>query len=325
MDNQLRSRFIGTIVGFAIGDALGMPAEFLTRDQIERYYDSKITDFRKAHPGHASEFLPQGSYTDDTQMMLATAECLIECGKMDPARQAEAMLSWYSNSSPHRTAMRANLRACKHLAAGRPWTKSGVFSGGCGAAVRMPPLGLLLFRNPDALIRAALDACNITHTDQRARASSVTVAYLIARLIQSTERCLAGDQILETADRVADIDADMSAMLRWVTQIVHLPPEEALFEIGTSSDSLEAIPAAAYCFLKYPRDYAKAVLTAVNGGDAADSIGALTGGFVGAFAGVEAIPQRWRKEIENADVLLGVGESLAALADSEVHATVARR
>jgi ADP-ribosyl-[dinitrogen reductase] hydrolase len=313
---ELTSRFSGTVVGFAVGDALGMPAEFLTRDQIRRYYGKPITGFLQAHPGHASDFLPPGSYTDDTQMMLVTAECLVECRKMDPARQADALLSWYQNTAPHRAPMRANVRACKHLLAGKPWCKSGVFSSGCGAAVRMPPIGLLFFRQPDALVHAALENCMITHTDPRARASAVAVAYLTARLVSSNDRCSPGDQVLETADRVAPLDGDMAAMLRWVTQIVHLPPEEALFEIGTSSDALEAIPAAVYCFLKHPRNFPGAVLAAVNAGDASDSIGALAGGLVGALTGIETIPEQWRQEIENADVLAGMGDTLAEIADA---------
>jgi ADP-ribosyl-[dinitrogen reductase] hydrolase len=314
---ELASRFVGAIVGFAVGDALGMPAQFLTRNQIRRYYGKPIANFQKAHPGHASDFLPEGSYTDDTQMMLVTGECLIESGRMDPARQAEALLSWYLNTERHRTPMRANIRACKHLAAGKGWTRSGVFSSGCGAAVRMPPVGLLLLSNPEALVKAALDDCTITHTEPRARAGAVAVACLIARLAQMTAKCSPGDQVLETADRLAPIDQDMAAMLRWITQITHLPPEEALFEIGTSADSLEAIPAAVYCFLKFPQQYEHAVLAAVNGGDAADSIAALTGSFVGAMCGIEVIPENWRSEIENADVLIGTGRSLAAMIPAE--------
>ncbi len=310
---DITSRFLGSIIGFAVGDALGMPAEFLTRDQIKRYYGKPISGFTKAHPGHACDFLPAGSYTDDTQMMLATAESVIECGKMDAARQADALLSWHLNTSPHRAPMRANVRACKHLLAGRPWSKSGVFSSGCGAAIRMPPLGLFHFRQPDALVHAALENCQITHTDPRAKAAAAAVAYLIARLVQADGRCSPGDQVLETADRVASLDGDMSAMLRWVTQIVHLAPEQALFEIGTSSDALEAIPAAVYCFLKHPRHYQGAVLAAVNAGDASDSVGALAGSMVGALTGIEAIPDQWRSELENGDILMGVAENLAAL------------
>lgn len=314
---EIRSRFAGTIVGFAVGDALGMPAQFLTREQICRYYGKTISTFVKAHPGHASDFLPQGSYTDDTQTMLATAECLIECRKMDPARQADALLSWYLNTAPHRTPARANLRACKHLSTGRAWTKSGVFSGGCAAAVRMPPVGLFFYRCPEALVRATIDNCTITHTEPRARAAAVAVSYLIGRLVQTSNQSLPGDQVLETADRITPIDPDMAGMLRWVTQIVHLAPEEALFEIGTSSDAIEAIPAAVYCFLKHPRQYTAAVTAAANGGDAADSIAALTGSFVGAAAGLEAISKHWREEVENRELLLDVADSLADIVCTE--------
>src|SRR2546430_17291089 len=101
--SELASRFVGTILGFAVGDALGMPAQFLTPSQVRRYYGKPISGFTRAHPGQASDFLAEGSYTDDTQMMLATAECLIECRKLDPARQADALLGWDLNPVSHRT------------------------------------------------------------------------------------------------------------------------------------------------------------------------------------------------------------------------------
>jgi ADP-ribosylglycohydrolase len=310
---ELRDRCVGTIVGFAAGDALGMPAEFLSREQIRRYYGKPISGFLKAHPGHASDFLPEGSYTDNTQTMLATAECLIECKRMDPARQVDALLSWHQNAVPHRTPSTANLRACGHLLCGRPWNKSGVFSSGCTAAMRMIPIGIFYNQSPEELTRAALDNCIITHNEPHARAAAVGVAYLIARLLQSDERSRPADQVLETADHIARLDENLAAMLRWTTQITHLPPEEALFEIGTSSDAIETVPAAVYCFLKHPRNYLGAVLPAVNAGDATDSIGALTGSLVGALAGIQAIDKQLLSGLENADVLVGVGENLAEL------------
>jgi len=310
---ELRNRCVGSMVGFAAGDALGMPAEYLSREQMRRYYGKVISGYIKAHPGHANDFLPEGSYTDNTQTMLATAECLIECRKMDPARQADALLSWYQNTVPHRTPSTASMRACRHLAHGRPWNKSGVFSSGCSAVMRMIPIGLFFNRCPEELTRAALEDCLITHNEPRARAASVSVAYLIARLLQSDERSWPADQVLETADHIAHLDEDLAGVLRWTTQITHLPPEEALFEIGTSSDSIEAVPAAAYCFLKHPKNFAGAVLPAVNAGDAATSIAALAGSFVGALMGEQAIDKQFVRGLENSDVLIGVGESLAEI------------
>lgn len=303
-------RFKAAFLGFAIGDALGMPAQFLTPDQIRKYYGGKIRDFVAAHPGHASDFLPAGAFTDETQLMLATAECLVECGKADPARQADALLAWYTDTSPHRTPMRANMRACKRLAHGRPWNRSGVLSSGCGAALRMPPVGLFLHQEPDLLVRAALEIAAITHAETRAKGAAVAVACLVARLLQRAEHSLPGDQVLETADRVQPLDADTAAMLRWITQIVHLPADEALFEIGTSADAIEAVPAAVYCFLKHPSNFSAAVLDAVNAGDASDSIGALAGCLVGCWSGMQAIPEPWREAVESGDLLIGVAQNL---------------
>lgn len=310
---EMRSRCVGIIVGFAVGDALGMPVEFLSREEIRRQYGKDISGFMKAPPGHASDSLPSGSYTGNTQTLLATAACLIECGKMDPARQADALLSWYRNSIPHRTPCSANVQACKHLSTGKPWNKSGVFSSDSQVTSRMPPIGLLFHRKPQLLTRAALDNCIITHNEPHAKAASVAVAYLISRLIQSDERSRPSDQILETADYISHMDKDLAGLLRWTTDIIDLPPDEALLEIGTGSDVLEALPAAVYCFLKYPRDFCSAVFSAVNAGDASDTVGALTGCFVGALAGSPAIHNRWLNGVENADVLIGVSEGLAEL------------
>lgn len=311
----LKDRCIGAIAGFAIGDALGMPAEFLSREQIGRYYGKPIVDFIGAHPGHANDSLPPGSYTDNTQTMLAIAECLIECKRMDPAKQADSLLSWYLNTVPHRAPSTSNIQACKHLSMGRPWNKSGVYSSGNAAAMRMTPIGIFFHQSPETLTRAALDNCIITHTEPRALAASLSVAYLTARLLQSDEHCWPADQVLETADCIAHLDEDFAAVLRWTTQITHLPPKEALFEIGTSSDAIETVPAAIYCFLKHPGDFSGAVLAAVNAGEAADSIGALAGSFIGITSGFSAIDQKWLESVENADVLMGVGENLAKLVD----------
>jgi len=311
--DELKSRCVGVVAGFAVGDALGMPVEFLSRDQIQLYFDKDITCFMQAPPGHASAFLPSGSYTDNTQTLLVTAECLIECKKMNPARQADALLSWYQNIVPHRTPSSANVCACKHLSAGKPWNKSGVFSCESKVTSRMPPIGLLYHRDPQMLTRAAMDDCSITHNEPHAKAACVGVAYLIARLVLSDERSRPADQVLDMADYISHLDKDLAGLLRWTTEIVDLSTEEALFEIGTSSDVLEALPAAIHCFLKYPRDHSGAVFAAVNAGDATDIIGALAGCFVGAFDGSTSIDRQWLGEIENSDVLIGVGENIADL------------
>jgi ADP-ribosyl-[dinitrogen reductase] hydrolase len=312
---NFHDRCKGGILGFAVGDALGMPTEFLSREQIQRYYRKPISDFIQAHPGHANDSLPPGSYTSNTQTMLVTAETLLECGRMDPARQAEAMLAWYQNTSPHRTPSMAILRACKHLAMGKPWNKSGVFSSGCSAAMRTVPIGIYCHRNPDTIARAALDNCMITHTEPRARAAAVSVAYLASRILQSDDYSMAGWQVLETADYIARFDEVLAAVLRWTTQIVHLPPEEALFELGTSSDAIEVVPAAIYCFLKFPGDFSRAVLAAANAGEASNAIAALAGSFVGLLSGASVIDERWRHTVENADIMIGIGEHLAGQID----------
>ena len=75
----------------------------------------------------------------------------------------------------------------------------------------------------------------------------------------------------------------------------------ALRKIGTSGWVVHTVAAAAYCFLASPRDFERSVIAAVMGGDDADTTAAVTGAISGAFNGEEAIPARWREQVERGD------------------------
>jgi len=250
---ELKNRFSGAIVGFAVGDALGMPAQFLSRDQILRYYGKPISNFLKAHDGHASDFYSR-FYTDDTQMMLVTAESLIEQRKMDPARQAEAILSWYSNTIPHRTPARAI----------------------CELANISPPVDHGQKAESSAADVTQLDACLLSaffimrirklwferhwkpvpsHIPNLVPSRSSCRCLFSRQIVQITEKCSAGDQVLETADRIASIDSDMAAMLRWITKLciflqkkrcLKLAPVPMQLKLSSSSLLLPEISAAIF-------------------------------------------------------------------------------
>ena len=236
--NELKNRCVGAIAGFAIGDALGMPAAFLSRDQIRRYYGKPISGFLKAHPGHASDFLPRGllhrQYPDDAcnrgmpdRMQKdgsgAAGGCIaFVVFKHRPASDSLHRKSASLQASVHRTAVEQKRRFQQRLRCRHAHDSDRAL---------LQPL-------PRRRLRAQLwTTALITHNEPRARAAAVSVAYLTARLLQSDERSWPADQVLETADHIAHLDEDLAAVLRWSTQITHLPPEEALFEIGTSSDA----------------------------------------------------------------------------------------
>jgi ADP-ribosylglycohydrolase len=312
MNNQttqdLLSKFHGTIFGLAIGDALGMPAEFLTRKQIKRYYGGEIKDFIKGHPGHVNAHLAAGSYTDDTQLNLIIAESIIKCNKVDPTDIAERLVEWH-NSKECRAPGPSIAKACKHLTNGTPWNKSGVHTAGCGASIRVAPIGLYDHANLDKLKEDVHVASVITHNEPKAIAGSIAVAYWVARLI-SLEELDPKQLIDETADFIQDVDNEMAETMRWVYTLLDVPLEEALFEIGTSGYVLETVPAGIYCFIKSPKNFSKSVLSAVNAGDDADSVACITGALSGAYNGIKGISKKWISSIEDKELLCDIAESL---------------
>ena len=86
MKNMIR--LLDGINGFAIGDALGVPAEFKSREELERY---PITDMI----GHGTFNVPAGTWSDDTSMTLATIHSIIETGTIDTNDMADKFLKWF--------------------------------------------------------------------------------------------------------------------------------------------------------------------------------------------------------------------------------------
>jgi len=142
VNEQLKGQFEGTILGLAIGDALGRPTEFLgTMEAIrERFGPEGVTDL-------VADWHPEGTFTDDTQMSLRAARALIHAGHrpLDELMQlmADEFVEWDCSPENTRAPGITCRTGCTNLARGVPWRESGVAeSKGCGSAMRTAPIGL---------------------------------------------------------------------------------------------------------------------------------------------------------------------------------------
>jgi len=149
------SRFTGCIVGLAVGDALGYPAEFRRRAQIlEEIGPDGITDFIRLKDERFSRpfFMggadhPPGTFTDDTQMTIAVAEALLTHGRSDldslMAEMGRRFVAWSQSEQNDRSPGGTCMAGCSNLANGVPWRTAGeADSKGCGSAMRVAPIGL---------------------------------------------------------------------------------------------------------------------------------------------------------------------------------------
>ena len=150
----IESQFVGSIVGLAVGDAMGYPAEFRRRDQLLREIGPEgiidyiaLKDPRFSGPLFTGPDHPPGTFTDDTQMTIAVGESLLHSGQCDldqlMAEIGRQFVSWSRSAKNNRSPGGTCMEGGSNLARGVYWRNAGVAeSKGCGSAMRVAPIGL---------------------------------------------------------------------------------------------------------------------------------------------------------------------------------------
>jgi len=303
-----RDRFKGALVGCAVGDALGAPVEGMGAAAINDVY-GRVTDFIDARFG-------AGRITDDTQMTIVLAQAILELGKFDSEHTGFKFGGWMAASEAGIKEARgvgmACQAACRNLSE-NPGEPSGVDSAGCGAAMRVSPIGLRYFHDRKALFRAAVDQALLTHTDPRAIAGSVAVASAVAAGITDEGDLDRPELARALSKAVEKVDKPTSVKIAGLSDYLDASPAEGFAYTGTGGIASETVAAALFAFLRSPYDLEETVVTAVNAGGDTDSIGAIAGAISGSFNGLGAIPARWRDNVEGCEYIESVAYRLYTL------------
>ena len=315
-----KSQFLGSIVGLAVGDALGYPAEFRRRAQLlDEIGPEGITDFialkdpRFSRPQFTGPDQPAGTFTDDTQMTIAVAESLLSAGHRDidqlMTEMGREFVCWSKSEKNNRAPGGACMEGCGNLDQGVYWGEAGVAdSKGCGSAMRVAPIGLF-YNDLDQVAKVARSSSLLTHRHPTALDAAAAAAIMVAMALAGTEP----RQIYEEIDeRCCDPSSDFTAVWHRIPKLLPDPPEDVLVETGLGEGWVgeEAVASAMYCFWRSPDDFPGAILAAINTDGDSDSIGTITGSVVGARLGITAIPDRWRQQIEDSDYLHELGTRL---------------
>jgi ADP-ribosylglycohydrolase len=316
MEPNTKEKFIGCIYGLAIGDALGYPVEFVSLSQIRRILGEQgVTGFESLENPEIAENTghPIGSYSDDTQMSMATAKGLIESKTNDldelMGNISKEYVAWAASPENNRSPGSTCMAGIKNLKNGKSWKDSGVPGGeGCGAAMRTAPIGLCYYDGIHRLAEVAKAASECTHGDKTASAAGVGTAYLVAQAI----RAYKPEEILANfAEFSRTLDAKLNKKIDQVRQVLdYKNSEKAIQELGEGWKGDEALALGLYCFMKHPYDFKKAVLMGVNTNGDSDSIACITGAISGAYNGVNRIPQEWINKVENKELLKQTAEEL---------------
>ncbi len=333
--------FRGCLIGGAIGDALGYAIEFMREGSIfSRYGKPGITEYDLKN-GVAQ-------ISDDTQMTLFTAnglllaktrgmtrgimgsytsyiqemyQCWYKTQKEEFPLHDEYLYSWLLNipelfkrRAPGMTCM----AAIEHGAIGtleQPVNDSK----GCGGVMRVAPIGLYFCDKPESYKKTDIlgaEAAALTHGHDLGYIPAAALVHIIRAVAEKyvtlkeavVESITAMEKLFADAKHIADFSGIMEkAIALSETETNDLT---AIHQLGEGWVAEETLAIAIYCALKYQNDFEKAVITSVNHNGDSDSTGAVTGNILGACLGYNAIPEKFKTNLELHDVILEIADDL---------------
>jgi ADP-ribosylglycohydrolase len=326
---QEQDRARGALYGLAIGDALGMPTQLLSRDQIIDRWGPLLSGFEPAPDGHPiAAGMPAGAVTDDTEQAILLGRLLLS-GRVDPRELADGLIAWEQDMKARGSLELlgpSTRRAIDAVLAGTPPQEAGRNGDTNGAAMRITPVGLVSPSvNLPALVDAVQQASLVTHNTSVAIAGAAAVAAAVSTGLSSLNASASGRVAIatETAIEAAALGAgrghwvagaDVASRIRWATELVSGRRAAEAAEViysrgGTSLATQESVPAAFAVLSVVPEDPWEACLLAASLGGDTDTIAAMAGAIAGACHGLSAFP---RQAVSAVDVN---GLGLTELAD----------
>nr|DAP81205.1 MAG TPA: hypothetical protein [Caudoviricetes sp.] len=272
-------RVRGALYGVAVGDALGAPLEFMNATQIKQQYGAPVREM----VGGGWLSLAPGETTDDTDMTLAVCEGIMESPSAPIEPIGRRFIQWVDTQPKDvgMTCMRSIQAARTNLAAGmdaevawdaagkRTAEENGDRSGGNGALMRTIGTALA-YEDAEERAERTTQIAEMTHYDDLSSDICRYYADAVHRFIKDEQD--AGLIPLYTMAGVSEYGFSNC--------------------VNPSGWAPESMECAFFAFIT-EGDFENALITAVNLGGDADTIGAITGGLAGAYYGYNAIPQRW--------------------------------
>jgi ADP-ribosylglycohydrolase len=321
-------RAYGALLGLAIGDALGMPTQYMPRSLISERFGLLAGFAPGPLDNPISSGMPAGRVTDDTDQAVILGEMLVAGrGHVDPNGFARALLAWEQRmiaSGSHDLLGPSTRKALALVAEGASTETAGRSGSTNGAAMRVAPVGIAFTAKPlDALVDAVFQSAHVTHNTTVAIAGASAVAAAVSAGVAGATLKEALQVSLEAAEFGAArgyyfAGADVATRCRWAMDLVRGKGDEEALDliytlVGTGVATNEAVPAAvAVCCLAPEEPWRVCRLAASLGGDC-DTVAAIAGAIMGACRGADAFPKEAVLSLEAANPELKLKPLAAAL------------
>jgi ADP-ribosyl-[dinitrogen reductase] hydrolase len=269
--SDIASRARAAFLGFAVGDALGAPVEFMTPGEIKVKYGT----LRELVGGGWLRLKP-GNVTDDTEMSLCVARAIVDSGWSVRAI-AENFAAWLK-SKPVDVGDTCRRGIRNFMLKDVLETPFNQWDAGNGALMRMVPVALATLGDDDRLERWAREQAHLTHNHPLSDAACICYGRLIHLALQGRSKT----RLRREAE---NLFTDFP--------VFRFEPYRGL-ATGYVVDTFQTV---LHYFFR-GRDFQECLVGAVNQGGDADTTGAIVGGLAGAYFGMEGIPSRWLKKLD---------------------------
>lgn len=294
MEIDVKGRMLGCLYGQAIGDALGLGTEFMSKDEALKYYPDRLTRYNQIIQDSHRKRWSQGAWTDDTDMML----CILRAydnGRFDICQVAKNFKDWF-NEEPIGIGRHTYKVLCMSDYVEKPekcselwWKLSREQSAANGALMRTSVIGLL----KDNYIETSEKICKLTHYDPRCVGSCVIITSIINSLIWRDKE-LSYEEIITIANSYDERIREWVELAYNSESIADLDLDEK----DSIGYTLRTLTAGLWCYF-HAKDFQSGLLAVVNEGGDADTNGGVSGSILGAKFGIYTIPEHYIDELNN--------------------------
>lgn len=311
------SKILDCIIGHAVGDAMGVPTEFKSRDLLLSNPVTEMTGFG-SHP------VPKGTWSDDTSMSIATIDAIIN--NKGEINLKDIMMNFYYWLKEEKftpfgevfdagsTCIKAVVEYSKHLDEYSCGLKD-VYSNGNGSLMRIYPISLYAFYKgllEEEVIKLINETSALTHAHEISKLG----CYIYTRYMMYL---LSGDSKEESYKKIRMIDYSMydeSAVKAYSRILDNNIINLKIDDIKSSGYIVDTLEASLWILLN-SKDYREAIIASTNIGNDTDTIGAVTGSMAGIFYGIDNIPSNWINDLVKKDYLYDLADKFEKCLDIE--------
>jgi ADP-ribosylglycohydrolase len=299
----LLDKIKGAIYGQAIGDALGLGAEFLTKTQVSQFYPGGLKDYDQIiEDGHRSRW-EKGEWTDDTEQMICIFDSLLQKQQVDVKDIAKNLYHWANNggrgigNTIYAVLSDDDFLKDPHKVAYTIWEKAGKNLAANGGVMRTSILGVWEYYDIEKVKHNADIVCRITHTDPRCVGSCVAISVAISLLLQGET------DYTKIFQKVQEITNPYDERIKEYFELANTKTLENL-ELNQKDSIGYTLKAMAVAFWALKNtNFEEGILRIINEGGDADTNAAIAGSVLGAKYGFQAIPTRWVEQLKGKEVL----------------------